>query len=123
MLSNAKKQEENDKQWKIRVLSQNVDDHPGYRFPDHPRLGYVSYSFPELEFKNRFHLFVDFYGLEIHEKNINLFALQEMGENAKTLFKDFFEKEGFSCVTTKYNLDKGSVNYMIAFKKSDYTIK
>jgi hypothetical protein len=108
--------------WLMRILSQNVDDHPGYRFPN-GRLGYISHAFPELSFENRFPLFEAFYQSEIQDNHVNLFALQEMSDNAKKLFEPFFEKAGFECITTKYNNDKESLNYMIAYKKSDYTVK
>lgn len=64
-----------------KIVSHNVDDHPGYRLPHHPTLGYVSTAFPELEFKNRFPLLEAFYQSEI-KKGTNLFALQEVGEEA-----------------------------------------
>lgn len=106
----------------LKIVSHNVDDHPGYRFPNHPTLGYVSIAFPELEFKNRFPLLEAFYQSEI-KKNTNLFALQEVGAGAVPLLKNLFEKHNFECIVSKYNLHEGSANYLFAYKKDQFLIK
>lgn len=100
--------------WKLRIISHT---------PDHPVSNWVNNSFPELSFENRFPLLEILYHHQILYMDVNLFVLQGLGDDAYQLLTDFFKKEGFKCISAKYNAHSSSPHYLIAYKEGDFEIK
>lgn len=109
----------------LNILSMNVDDHPAYR-PSASAQGknhaWIPQAFPELFFVNRFSRLTQL--LKSFMVDHQFFVLQEIGSEALEYLKLFFFFNGYEHISSKYNNDAGSCNYLVAYKKSDtnYTI-
>jgi endonuclease/exonuclease/phosphatase family metal-dependent hydrolase len=100
------------------LFSQNVNS---LRALEPPHGAYVG-PFPELTFAARWGKMEQMFQLLRQEKNVEIFALQEVGPDAKDLLENYFSSINHQYIVSKYCLDEGAQQFVFAFDPTKYEL-
>lgn len=104
----------------VHILSLNVDDHPAFRGLGQYK--WIASSYPQLLFKQRFEVLVQF--ILALNSIPQIIAFQEVGDDARILLEQFLSEHNYSFISNKYNNHEGCCNFITAFSNElDFKVK